>query len=465
MEFDQILLARIQFAFTISFHVIFPAFTIGLSAWIATLLGMALATGRAAYRDLAAFWTKIFAVSFAMGVVSGIVLTYQFGTNWSRFSEVAGNVVGPLIGYEVLTAFFLEASFLGIMLFGRSRVPAWLHFVAAVLVAVGTAISAFWIISANSWMQAPAGFELRNGIAFPTDWWAVIFSPTFPLRLAHMLAAAYITTGFVVLACGARWWLAGRHVAHAETMMRMALGILVVMVPLQILIGDQHGLKTLEHQPVKLAAIEAHWGDEPGSVPLVLFAWPDQDAEENRFEIAIPKLGSLILTHSLDGTIPGLKSVPPQDRPPVAPVFFAFRVMVGVGFLMLGLVAVGALAWLRGRLFRYGLVMRVFAWTWPLGFVAILAGWYTTEIGRQPWVATGILRTADAISPVGVVEVATSLALFVLVYGVVFSAGVVYIARLLRKGPIPLRDHTEGMGNRPIAAAHEAERIAAGAGE
>jgi cytochrome d ubiquinol oxidase subunit I len=464
MDFDPVLLARIQFAFTISFHIIFPAFTIGLSAWIATLLGMAIVTGRPQYRDLAAFWTKIFAVSFAMGVVSGIVLTYQFGTNWSGFSEKLGPVLSPLIGYEVLTAFFLEASFLGIMLFGRDRVPPWLHFLSAALVAIGTATSAFWILSANSWMQAPAGHEVRDGIAYPVDWWAVVFNPTFPLRLAHMLIAAYITTGFVILACGARWWLRGKHIHHAETMIRMALGILVILTPLQIFVGDIHGLKTLEHQPAKIAAVEAHWdGSHPA--PLVLFAWPDEEAEMNRWEVSIPKLGALILTHDVNGLFKGLKDFAREDRPPVKTVFFSFRVMVGIGFLMLALAVAGVVQWLRGKVFRANLLMRAFSLTWPLGFVAVLAGWITTEVGRQPWLATGVLRTLDAASPVLGWQVAASLALFVLVYGVVFSAGIVYINRLLEKGPIPLHDRETGLGNRPIAAAHEAGRVALGPGE
>ncbi len=281
------------------------------------------------------------------------------------------------------------------------------------------------------------------------------------MRLAHMLLAAYITTGFVILACGARWWLAGKHVEHAETMIRMALGILVVLTPLQIVVGDMHGIVTLEHQPAKIAAIEAHWENDGGPVPLVVFAWPDEAGERNLFEISIPKLASLILTHSLDGTFKALKEFAPQDRPPVWPVFFSFRVMVGLGFLMLGVAVVGAVQWWRGRVFRPNLLMSVFSWMWPVGFLAVLAGWITTEIGRQPWVATGILRTADAISPVGAAEVATSLGLFVVVYGVVFSAGIVYINRLLRKGPIPIQDHATGLGNRPIAAAHEAGRVAA----
>jgi cytochrome d ubiquinol oxidase subunit I len=310
MDLDPVLLARLQFAFTIIFHIIFPSFTIGLSAFIATLLIRWIATGREHLHRLARFWTKIFAVSFAMGVVSGIVLSYQLGTNWSRFSVAVGNVIGPLIGYEVLMAFFLEATFLGVMLFGWKRVPPWLHVFSAVAVAVGTATSAFWILSANSWMQTPAGYELRDGIAYPRDWLEVIFNPSFPYRLTHMLSAAYLTTSLVVLSVGARYLLAGRFLEEGRTMMRMGVGMLALLTPIQLFIGDQHGLNTLEHQPMKIAAVEGHWdGSEPGA--LVLFAWPDAKAETNRFEIAIPKLGSLIVTHDPEGLFPGLLSVPP----------------------------------------------------------------------------------------------------------------------------------------------------------
>ncbi|WP_181699244.1 cytochrome ubiquinol oxidase subunit I [Chthonobacter albigriseus] len=465
MDLDPVLLARIQFAFTISFHIIFPAFTIGLSAWIATLLGLSLWKRDPFYRDLAGFWTKIFAVSFAMGVVSGIVLTYQFGTNWSRFSLAVGNVVGPLIGYEVLTAFFLEASFLGIMLFGRDRVSPGLHFASAVIVAIGTVISAFWILSANSWMQFPTGHEIRDGIAYPVDWMQVIFSPTFPWRFAHMVIAAYITTGFVVLAVGARWWLRGKHVREAETMLRMALGILVVLTPLQLVVGDFHGLNTLEHQPAKIAGLEAHWENHGGSVPLVAFAIPDETAETNRFELAIPYLGSLILTHDLYGQIPGLKEFPRENRPPVLPIFVSFRVMVGIGLLMILLAVIGSVRWARGRLFQPGVVMRVFAMTWPLGFVAVLAGWITTEMGRQPWVVTGFLRTADAMSPIGATQILVSLVLFVLVYAAIFVSGGYYINRLLEKGPVPRGPDHDPRPLRPMSAAHDAGRVALHAGE
>src|SRR3954471_19247405 len=399
MELDPVFVARLQFAFTIIFHIIFPTFTIGLSAYIATLCVMWMRTGRERYRLLAQFLTKIFAVSFALGVVSGVVLSYQFGTNWSRFSVVVGNVIGPMIGYEVLVAFFLEATFLGVMLFGWNRVPPWLHTLSAIAVAIGTALSAFWILSANSWMQTPAGYEMRDGIAYPVDWLAVVFNPSFPYRLAHMVTAAYLTVSFVVLAVGARYVLAGRHLEHGRTMVRMAVGFIAIVAPLQLFIGDQHGLNTLAHQPIKIAAMEGHWdGSKPGA--LVLFAWPDERAEANRFELAIPYGASLILTHDPQGLFPGLKSVPAADRPPVAPVFFAFRIMVGIGFVMIATGLLGVLLWWRGRLFETRWYLAVVAHGWWMGFVAVTAGWTVTESGRHPWLISGILRTADGTSPV-----------------------------------------------------------------
>ena len=434
MDFDPILVSRLQFAFTIIFHIIFPTFTIGLSAYIATLCVMWMRTRREHYRVLARFWTKIFAVSFAMGVVSGIVLSYQFGTNWSRFSAVVGNVIGPMIGFEVLVAFFLEATFLGVLLFGWNRVPAWLHTLAAIAVAVGTLLSAFWILSANSWMQTPAGYEMRDGIAYPLDWLAIVFNASFPYRLAHMVTAAYLTTSFVVLAVGARYMLAGKHPEHARTMLRMGVAFAAIVAPLQLFIGDQHGLNTLRHQPLKIAAIEAHWdGTEPGE--LVLFAWPDEKAETNRFAVTIPHGASLLLTHSWNGLFPGLTSVPPTDRPPVKPPFFAFRIMVGIGMLMIVAAWVGMFLWRRGRLFTARWYLWLTQHAWWIGFVAVISGWIVTETGRQPWVAYGVLRTADAVSPVAAGTVATTLVLFVLVYGVVFTMGIYYINRLIARGP------------------------------
>src|SRR6476659_1526558 len=348
MDFDPVLLARLQFAFTIVFHIIFPSFTIGLSAYLATLGAMWLRTGNDHYHLLMRFWTKIFAVSFAMGVVSGIVLSYQFGTNWSRFSVMVGNVVGPLIGYEVLSAFFLEATFLGVLLFGFNRVPPWLYVLSAAIVAVGTAISAFWILSANSWMQTPTGHQMSGGVAHPADWLAIVFNPSFPYRFAHMLNAAYLTTGFVVLAVGARYIVAGRHLEEGRTMLRMAIGLTAILAPLQLFIGDQHGLNTLRHQPIKIAAMEGHWdGSKPGDFHI--FAWPDAKAEKNHFEISLPHGSSLILTHEWNGLFPGLTSVPPQDRPPLLNVFFGFRIMLGVGFFMTSAALFGAWLMWRGR--------------------------------------------------------------------------------------------------------------------
>ncbi len=453
MDLDPVLLARIQFAFTVTFHIIFPSFTIGLSAYIATLGVMWLRTDEERYHRLMRFWTKIFAVSFAMGVVSGIVLSYQFGTNWSRFSVVVGNVVGPLIGYEVLTAFFLEATFLGILLFGFDRVPPWLYVLAAGIVAAGTAMSAFWILAANSWMQTPAGHEIRGGIAYPADWIGIIFNPSFPYRMAHMLNAAYLTTGFVVLAVGARYLLAGKFTEDARTMMRMAIGLLVILAPLQLFIGDQHGLNTLKHQPIKVAAMEGHWdGSKPGDFHI--FAWPDEKAETNRFAISIPRGSSLILTHDPNGLFPGLKSVPASERPPVPSVFFAFRVMLGIGFFMIAAALFGAWLWWRGRLFETRWYLHIVSFTWWTGFIAVIAGWIVTESGRQPWIAQGILRTADAISPVPATSILGTLVLFVVCYGIVFSMGIYYINRLIAQGPQGRAlEHATGLPNRPIAAA------------
>lgn len=457
---DAVLLARLQFAFTVTFHIIFPAFTIGLSAFIATLLGRSWWTGDERYRTLARFWTKIFAVSFAMGVVSGIVLSYQFGTNWSRFSLVVGNVVGPLIAYEVLTAFFLEATFLGILLFGWDRFPRGLHFFAALMVAVGTLMSAFWILSANSWMQYPTGHEVRNGIAYPVDWLAIVFNPTFPLRLAHMVIAAYLTTAIVVMSVGARYALRGIHADHARTMLRMGLGLALILAPLQAFIGDMHGLKTAQYQPAKLAAMEAHWESDK-IAPLVLFAWPNAKTETNDYELSIPKLGSFIITHDWNGKFKGLKDFAPEDRPPLPNVFFGFRIMVGIGLFLIALVLFGAFLLWRRELEFNRFFLTISSLSWPLGFIAIIAGWVVTESGRQPWLANGILRTADAISPVSAAHVATTLALFVIIYGIVFTMGVRYINRLINKGPmVPLNEEDDALPNRPMSAAKPAIRDA-----
>ena len=462
MDLDATMLARIQFAFTVSFHIIFPSFTIGLAAFIATLLVRWRMTGQDHLHRLARFWTKIFAVSFAMGVVSGIVLSYELGTNWSRFSHVVGNVMGPLLGYEVLTAFFLEASFLGIMLFGWNRVSPNLHVTSAVLVAIGTSLSAFWILAANSWMHTPQGHEVRDGIAYPVDWLAIIFNPSFPYRFSHMFTAAFLTTSIVVAAVGARYLIKGRFIDESKTMLRMGIGMVALLAPLQLVIGDLHGLNTAEHQPAKVAAMEAHW-DSSKPAPLVLFALPSDEDETNHYEISIPNVASYIITHQWEGRFPGLKDFAVEDRPPVKPVFFAFRVMVGLGLLMIAGGLFGAYLWWRGRLFDTGWYLKVLSISWPAGFVAILAGWWVTETGRQPWIAHGILRTADAASPVSAGAVLTTLILFVIVYSIVFSMGIYYINRLIEKGPTGASvKPPDGVPSRPLSAAEEAAHEAIG---
>ena len=454
---DPLLLSRIQFAFTISFHILFPSFTIGLAAWLVVLEALWLKTGNPIYMEIARHWTKIFAISFGMGVVSGVVLSYEFGTNWSEFSRLGGNVIGPLMAYEVLTAFFLEAGFLGIMLFGWNRVPRAVHFFASLMVAAGTVISAFWILAANSWMQTPAGQVMGDdGVLHVADWWQVIFNPSFPYRFSHMVAAAYLTTAFMVGGIGVWYILRDRNVPHGRIMLGMGLSLIVWLAPLQLVIGDLHGLNTREHQPAKIAALEAHWETQK-QAPLILFAIPDPKAETNHYELAIPDLGSLILTHEWDGEIKGLKSFPREDRPnPIIP-FFAFRIMVGIGMIMIALGAIGAVLWLRGRLYSNRLFLQAMQFAAPLGFIAVLSGWFVAEVGRQPWTVYGILRTADSVSPVPGGSVLFSLVLFVLAYGVIFGAGIYYIAKLVRAGPEatpPIEDHTEGdPSRRPMEAA------------
>jgi len=454
MELDPVLLSRFQFGFTIAFHILFPSFTIGLAAWLAMLELLWLRTGRSVFRELSTLWTKIFAVSFGLGVVSGVVLSYEFGTNWSGLSDRAGNILGPLLSYEVLTAFFLEASFLGIMLFGRDRVPRGVYLLAVCMVAFGTLISAFWILSANSWMQTPSGYEVHDGEFVAADWAAVIFNPSFPYRLAHMVSAAYLTTAFVIAAVGAWYLLTGRHVAHGRVMVIMALSIIVWLAPAQILIGDLHGLNVRDHQPAKLAAMEAHW-ESGGPVPLILFAWPNEQAETNQYELGVPSLGSLILTHSWDGEVTGLKAFNRADRPNVAIVFWSFRVMAGLGVLMTLAGTAGAVLWATGRLQRARWYLRWLTLMGPAGFIAVLAGWVTAEVGRQPWVVYGLLRTADVVSPVTGGQVAFSLALFVLVYGFLYGAGLFYISRLVRSGPTGITPAPTEPLERPAAAASQ----------
>lgn len=428
-------LARFQFAFTVSFHIIFPAFTIGLASYLAVLEGLYLKTGQHKYIELYQYWIKIFAISFGMGVVSGIVMSFQFGTNWSVFADKTGPVLGPLMGYEVFSAFFLEAGFLGVMLFGMKRVGKKLHFLSTVIVAIGTLFSAFWILSVNSWMHTPSGYAINElGQFIPEDWWAVVFNPSFPYRLVHMVLAAYLTTAFVVAGVGAYHLLRSQRNPLAQTMFSMALWLAAIVMPVQVIVGDMHGLNTLEHQPAKVAAMEGHFETQQGA-PLILFGLPDQENKKVDFKIAIPYLGSLILTHDLNGEVKGLDAFPDDQHPPVAIVFWSFRIMVGLGFLML---AVGMVSlWLRRKkaLFHSKWFHRCCVAMAPTGFIAILCGWVTTEVGRQPYTVYGLLRTADSISPVNAAAVSVSLAAFVVVYFTVFGAGFFYLLRLMRKSP------------------------------
>lgn len=465
MDLDALMLARIQFGFTISFHIIFPAITIGLASYLAVLEGCWLKTGEAVYRDLYLYWIKIFAVNFGMGVVSGLVMAYQFGTNWSHFSDFAGSVTGPLLAYEVLTAFFLEAGFLGVMLFGWKRVGPGLHFFATLMVALGTLLSATWILASNSWMQTPAGYEIINNQVVPTDWLAVIFNPSFPYRLAHMGIAAFLVTALIVSASAAWHLLWGDDTPAIRKMLSMAMWMLLVVAPIQAVVGDFHGLNALEHQPAKIAAIEGHWENTPGAgVPLTLIGWPDMKAEKNHFAIEIPRLGSLILTHSLDGQIKGLKEFAPRDRPNSTIVFWTFRIMVGLGFLMIGLAFWAAWARWKGLLYDSRPLLRCCLYMGPSGLVAMLAGWMTTEMGRQPWVVYNVMRTSDGVTPHAAFEVGLTLVLFIVIYFIVFGAGAVYILRLIRKGPQIEAPVDGGPGelrtpSRPFSAAPEGDEI------
>jgi len=453
---DPVLLSRIQFAFLIAFHFLLPAFTIGLASYIAVLEGLFLWTRRPVYLRLSAFWVRIFAVSFGMGVVSGIVMPFQIGTNWSRYSELTAGIVGPLMGYEALSAFFLEAAFLGVLLFGRKLVPPWVHFGSAVIVAAGTLFSAFWILAANSWMQTPAGFEVVDGRFVPIDWIKAIFNPSFPYRLAHTVVAVYLTTAFTVIGVAAWYLRRGRYAEESRVMIMMGALLATVLLPLQLVIGDLHGVNTLEHQPQKLAAIEGIWEGGPGQ-PAILFAIPDEQLEKNHAEIGIPKLASLYLTHSWDGHVKGLKDFPKEERPPAVLPFFAFRLMVGMWLVM---VAITLWAWIvRRRLRESPAFLRAATWSIPAGYLAVTAGWTTTEVGRQPWVVYGHLRTADAVSPnLTGADVALSLALYVVVYAVIFGAGLYYLMRLVQRGlPEELPEaRPDARPARPLSAASDA---------
>ena len=436
--FDATLLARIQFGFTIAFHFIFPAFSIGLASFLAVLNALYLRTGDDNYLHLFKYWVKIFAISFAMGVVSGIVMSYQFGTNWSVFSDRAGPVVGPLMAYEVLTAFFLEAGFLGIMLFGREKVGNGLHMFACLMVAGGTALSATWILSVNSWMQTPVGFGIsENGQFLPEDWWQIVFNPSFPYRLAHTLTAAYLSTAFIVGGVGAWHLLHNRHSNPGVIrMFSMAMWMAAFVAPLQIVLGHEQGLNTLEYQPTKIMAMEGHFESHDDGAPLILFGLPDQEEKTVKYAIEIPNLSSLILGRGWNGSLDGLDSVADEDEPPVAIVFWSFRVMVGLGMLMAAVGLWSLISRWRGRLDRDRWLQRVVLVMGPSGLVAVIAGWITTEVGRQPWVVYGEMRTSDAVSPLGAAAVSASLLAFVVIYFAVFGAGIVYLLKLMAVPPV-----------------------------
>lgn len=461
---DPIVLARAQFAFTVSFHFIFPSFSIGLASYLAVLEALWLRTGKQLYLDIFRFWLKIFAVAFAMGVVSGIVMSYQFGTNWAVFSDKTGPVIGPLMAYEVLTAFFLEAGFLGVMLFGMEKVGPRLHFAATCLVALGTAISAFWILSANSWMQTPTGYAINaHGQFVVAESWArVIFNPSFPYRLVHTVIGAYLTTSLVVGATGAWHLLKDRNDPHARKIFSMAMWMAALVAPVQIAAGDTQGLNTLEHQPIKVMAMEGHYRSYPHGAPLILFGIPNPAEKRVDYAIEIPKASSLILKHDLDAPLAGLDSVPEDVQPPVTILFWSFRIMVGLGFAIFGLGLWSLVARARGRLYDWTWLHRAGVLMGPAGFVAVIAGWVTTEVGRQPWTVYGLLRTAQSASPLAAPAVGASLVAFVVVHFAVFGVGTWYILRLIGKGV----EHGEPqLGDAPIRTAGIAPGPAQRSGE
>ncbi len=457
MELDPLILSRIQFAFVVSFHAIFPVFTIGLASYIAVLEGLAFKTKNPSWVKLSAFWTRVFAVVFGMGVVSGIVMSFQFGTNWSNFAQATANFLGPMLSYEVVTAFFLEAAFLGVLLFGRDKVPPGVHLFAAVMVATGTFISSFWILSANSWMHTPAGTEFRDGVFFVTSWSEAIFNPSFPYRFTHMVLASFLTGGFVVAGVSAWYLLKGREVEANRKALSMCLWLLLVIAPTQAVVGDFHGLNTMEHQPMKVAAMEGNW-ETSRNVPLLLFAIPDQANQTNRFEIAIPGLASLILTHEWDGEVPGLNEVAAEEQPPVAIVFWSFRVMVGLGLLMMVFAFAGLVLRAGGRYWQTQWFLQGLRLMSLTPFVAVLAGWFVTEIGRAPWLVQGLMNHSEAVTP----SLTGGMALFSLigyfvVYALVFSAGVYYLMRVLYVGMEDSdidKEYGSDRPKRPFSAAH-----------
>ncbi len=455
-------LSRVQFAFTVSFHIMFPALSIGLASFLAVLEFAWLKTGKPHYKELCHYWARIFAVGFGMGVVSGVVMAYEFGTNWSGFARFAGPITGPLLTYEVMTAFFLEAGFLGVMLFGWEKVGAKTHFGATLLVAIGTLISTFWILASNSWMQTPQGFAIENGHVVPLDWWKIIFNPSFPYRLVHMTIAAFIVAALVVAATGGWHLLKGRRDPAIKTTYSMALWLLLILAPIQAVVGDQHGLNTREYQPAKIAAIEGLWETEQGGTALNLIGFPDMNAEVTRYAIKVPHLGSLILTHSWDGEIKGLKEFPKADRPNSSIIFWTFRIMAGLGMLMILTALIGLLLRRGGRLYESRWFNRLTVAMGPTGIISLLAGWVTTEVGRQPWVVYGHMRTSDAVSPITPESAGISLLVFMIVYCLVFGSGIYYILKLIRTGPraedsqastTPMSHDADASGRRPLAVA------------
>jgi cytochrome d ubiquinol oxidase subunit I len=453
MVLTALLLSRLQFAFTVSFHIIFPSFTIGLAAWLTVLEVFHLVTGKPVYRRLFEFWLKIFGVTFGLGVVSGIVLAFEFGMNWSRLSEVTGPIQGPLLTYESFTAFALEASFFGVLIYGRNRVPALVYLFSTMMVALGTTFSAFWIMVNNSWMQAPVGYAIENGIFVPTDWKAIIFSPVVWVRFPHMLVAAYLTGAFCVAATGAWYRLNGKFAVEGMLMLRMGLFLAALLVPVQLFLGHLNGDYVHDRQPAKFAAIEARWHDEQPAGEVFL-AVPDEAKDENHFELKIPYLGSLIASMRLDSKEIGLDSFPKQDRPPVLIPFFAFRVMVGCGLSMMALAWLGSFHLVINRRKGEWLLLWATFLSFPLPFIATLTGWFTAEVGRQPWSVYGALRTADAVTPTLTVEAVTvSLTIFVAVYLVIFSFGTLYVYRLLKAGPVESDSFTAANPKRPLAVA------------
>ncbi|WP_110708804.1 cytochrome ubiquinol oxidase subunit I [Salinicola sp. CR57] len=458
MALDPILLSRLQFAFVVSFHAIFPVFTIGLASYVAVLQGLYVATGNAVWDRLGLFWTKIFAVVFGMGVVSGIVMAFQFGTNWSNFSQFASNFIGPMLSYEVITAFFLEAGFLGVLLFGRHRVSPSVHFFAALMVAIGTFISAFWILATNSWMQTPQGYEIREGVVHVTSWLEAMFTPSFPYRFAHMALAAFLTGGFVVCGVSAWFLLRRRDVEAHKRALSMTMWLLLILAPLQAFVGDEHGLNTLEHQPMKIAAMEGNW-ETQSNVPLLLFALPDRELQANRFEIGIPNGASLILRHDVDGVVPGLKEIPVDQQQPVWIVFYSFRVMVALGLLMIAFAVTGLVLRRGGKLYTSRWFLHGLQGMSLAPFIAVLAGWFVTEIGRSPWLVYNVLSYADAVTPslTGGMVLATLIG-YVAVYAVIFWAGIYYLFKVVRQGLDDLgadeEVHDADRPMRPLSATH-----------